>query len=64
MAQPYNPPHKVKTIEVPYRTMVLRAEPDFEALKRKEPFYEFSNGKRFNENTAKQGPYSTVPNER
>ena len=42
--------------------MVLRADPDFEAAKRKEPFYEFSGGRNFYENTSVQGPYSTVPN--
>lgn len=55
---PYNPPTKVKSIEFPYKVMVLRAEPAFEYLKRNEPFYEFSNGRRFNENTAVQGAYS------
>lgn len=55
---PYNPPTKVRTLDVPYRVLVLRADPAFEHAKRKEPFYEFSNGRCFNENTAVQGPYS------
>jgi hypothetical protein len=55
---PYKPPTKVKTLEIPYKVLVLRADPSFEASKRAEPFYEFSSGRRFNENTAIQGPYS------
>lgn len=53
---------KVRTTEIPYKVLVLRADPDFEASRAKEPFYEFSNGRTFKENTAQQGPYSTVPN--
>lgn len=64
MAVPYNPPHQVRTKETPFKVIVLRADPNFEAAKRKEPFYNFSNGRRFDENTAQQGPYSTVPNTR
>lgn len=55
---PYKPPTKVQTLEIPYRVLVLRADPSFEYAKRHEPFYEFSNGRRFDENTAVQGPYS------
>jgi hypothetical protein len=58
----YNPPTKVRTMQTPFKVIVLRADPNFEASKRKEPFYQFSNGRRFDENTALQGPYSTVPN--
>jgi hypothetical protein len=58
---PYNPPHKVKTLEIPYLVMVLRHDPEFYKGKTKEPFYEFT-GRRFDENTANQGPYSDVPN--
>lgn len=59
---PYNPPTKVRTTQVPYKVVVLRADPDFEHHRTKEPFYIFSNGRRFDENTANQGAYSTVPN--
>ena len=58
----YSPPIKVKTLEIPYRVLVLRNDPDFEIAKRKEPFYEFSKGRVFLEDTARQGAYSTVPN--
>jgi hypothetical protein len=54
----------VRTTEVPYKVSVIRADPGFEAAKTKEPFYRFSNGREFNENTANQGAYSTVPNVR
>lgn len=64
MSNRYNPPTKVRTLQIPYKALVLKADPDFEQAKRKEPFYEFSGGRRFDENTAVQGPYSTVPNER
>lgn len=62
MAAPYTPPVRVRTVQTPFKVVVLRADPNFEASKRKEPFYQFSNGRRFDENTANQGPYSTVPN--
>lgn len=58
----YRPPVQVRTVQMPYRALVLRADPDFERSKRKEPFYQFSNGRRFDEDTSRQGPYSTVPN--
>lgn len=59
--------NKVRTLEIPFKSMVLRADPNFEASKRREPFYQFeANGSRrdFYEDTARQGPYSTVPNKR
>jgi hypothetical protein len=55
-------PRKVKTLQIPYRALVIRADPDFESAKRKEPFYQFSNGRRFDEDTSRQGPYSDEPN--
>lgn len=64
MTAPYKPPTKVTTVSIPFKTLVLRADPDFEAGKRKETFYQFSNGRTFRENPALQGPYSDVPNER
>lgn len=54
---------KVRTLEIPYKSLVLRHDPDFEASKRREPFYEFT-GRTFREDTSRQGPYSTVPNDR
>ena len=55
----YSPPTKVRTVQTPFKVFVLRADPNFEAAKRKEPFYQFSNGRRFDENTAQQGAYSS-----
>ncbi len=55
---PYNPPTKVRSLTVPFKTLVVRADPDFEQAKRREVFYEFSNGRMFRENNAVQGPYA------
>lgn len=57
---PFVPP-KVKTLEIPYKVLVLRADPDFEVMRRKDPFYEFT-GRTFSANTANQGASSDVPN--
>ena len=54
----YKPPTKVKTISIPLKVLVVRADPDFERETRWEPFYEFSNGRVFIERNDKQGPYS------
>lgn len=54
---------KVKTLETPWKTLVLRHDPDFEAAKIKEPFYEFTR-RTFRGDNRKQGPYSNVPNNR
>jgi hypothetical protein len=60
MSVPYNPPHQVRSITIPFKVLVVRADPDFEQQKRREVFYEFSNGRRFIENNAVQGPYLNV----
>ncbi len=54
---------KVRNIETPYKAIVLRHDPDFEAAKRKEPLYEFS-GRTFRGDNSRLGPYSTVPSKR
>jgi hypothetical protein len=56
-------PNRVRNLEIPYKALVLRADPAFEQQKRLDPFYEFT-GRTFREDTSKQGPYSTVPNKR
>jgi hypothetical protein len=61
MTQP--PIIKVKTIQIPFKVLVVRADPGYEAGKRKEPFYKFSNGREFNGNTAKHGAYSDAPHD-
>lgn len=55
--------NKVRNLETPYKVLLLRADPMFEQAKRRDPFYEFT-GRTFREDTAKQGPYSNVPNKR
>lgn len=54
---------KVTTTETPFKVSVIRADPNFEASKRKVIAYEFPR-RVFTEDTSKQGAYSTVPNER
>lgn len=56
---PYKPPTKVRSLTVPFKTLVVRADPDFEQAKRREVFYEFSNGRTFRANNATQGPYAS-----
>lgn len=60
MAKKWFPP---TTVERPFKQMVLRADPAFEAEKRKEPFYLFSRGRWFFEDTDTQGPYSNKPHD-
>jgi hypothetical protein len=54
---------KVTTTEIPLKVLVVRADPNFEANKRKVISYEFPR-RVFTEDTSRQGAYSTVPNER
>lgn len=57
MAKKPDGPHKVTTLEIPYRSLVLRADPDFTRETHNEPFYEFT-GRVFREDNYKQGPYA------
>lgn len=54
---------RVKTLSIPWRVMVSRADPGIEAAKRNEPFYEFSRGRRFGGDTSKHGAYSDAPHD-
>lgn len=54
----YRPPTKVTTISIPFKTLVVRADPDFERASHREPFYEFSSGRKFIEDNSRQGPYA------
>lgn len=56
MISPFRPPRGV-TVEVPYRSLVLRADPDFEYKNRHQLFYEFSNGREFREDENQHGAY-------
>lgn len=53
----YNPPTKGTTVSVPFLTIVLRADPDFQRAKRREPYYVFANGRVFRGDNATDGPY-------
>lgn len=53
---PFKPPRGI-TVEVPYRSIVLRADPDFEYKNRHQLFYEFSNGREFREDENQHGAY-------
>lgn len=53
---PYSKP---RSLDIPWKALVLRADPNFEAEKRNETFYLFSNGRRFSGNPAKHGAYSS-----
>jgi hypothetical protein len=55
MAQ--TPTTKVVTRITPFKSFVLKADPDFEAAKRNEPFYEFT-GHTFTGDNSKKGPYA------
>lgn len=46
-----------KSVERTWKSVVVAADPDFEAQKRREPEYEFSNGKVFTANRANRHPY-------
>lgn len=48
---------KVVTRITPFKSFVLQADPDFEAAKRNEPFYEFTN-RVFTGDNSKKGPYA------
>lgn len=58
----YNPPHRVRNLEIPLRAAVLQRDPEHEIAKRREVFYEFSNGRKFRGDNRLLGPYSDEPN--
>jgi hypothetical protein len=57
-ADDLNPRAGKRTIEIPFRWLVRRADPDFDKDRRSEPEYEFGGGRRrFSANRAKRGAY-------
>lgn len=54
---------RVRTLSTPWKVILMRADPNFEAERRKDPFYRFSNGRRFDEDTSKHGAYSDAPHD-
>lgn len=51
-----NPP-KPRMLEIPWKVMVVRADPEFEIKRRREVFYEFT-GRKFYGNNDTAGPYA------
>lgn len=47
-----------KSVERTWKSIVVEIDPDFEAEKKKELEYEFSNGKKFSGNPLKRGAYA------
>lgn len=48
----------VRTLTVPYRVLVQRADPRWEQDKRNEIQYEFSNGRQFRADPTRTGAYA------
>lgn len=46
-----------KSVDRTWKSKVIAADPDFEAEKRKDVEYEFSNDRKFTGNPAQRGPY-------
>lgn len=47
---------KVRSLDLPYKVQILRADPDFEREKRKQPEYEF-RGRSFTADPSHRGAY-------
>ena len=47
-----------RSVERTWKEIVVAADPDFEAEKKKDTEYEFSNGRKFTGNVAKRGAYA------
>jgi O-glycosyl hydrolase len=62
MTTRYRPPTRVRNVNIPIKALTLQADPDYEAAKRKEIFYEFSNGRKFTGDNRLRGPYSDAGN--
>ncbi len=46
-------------ITIPFKTLIIKADPDYEKDKRDEVEYEFSNGRIFKSvNSNRRGPYN------
>lgn len=53
---PY-PYSKPITVEIPFLTVVQRADPDFRRAQKFEPYYVFANGRLFTGDNATTGAY-------
>lgn len=47
-----------KSVDRTWKSVVVKADPDFEREKRNELEYKFSNGREFRGNVAKRGQYA------
>lgn len=54
---PIDKARPVRTLQTPYKVMVLRAEPEYEVMKRKQVAYEFAK-RTFTENPSRSGAYA------
>jgi hypothetical protein len=48
-----------KSVDVTWKSLVVKADPDFEAEKRRVTEYEMSNGRTFKANPTHRHPYNT-----
>lgn len=53
----YNPPTKVHSIDLQWKSLVVRADPEFELRKRREVTYEFTR-RTFIGDNSKSGAYA------
>lgn len=51
------PVPRIRSIEIPFKVLVVRADPDFERARRNEIFYEFT-GRTFRGDNSKAGAYA------
>lgn len=51
----YYPP---RTLNIQFKSLVLKADPDWQRAKTRETEYEFSNGRVFEANPDRRGPYA------
>lgn len=52
---PYFPP---RSLTIPFKTLIQRADPDYDREKRDVVEYQFSNGRVFKHNPSTRGPYA------
>lgn len=52
------PTTRTKSVSRTWKSLVLKVDPDFEAAKRNELEYEFSNKREFRANPAERGAYA------
>ena len=58
---PDDKPSNYGSLETPWLSLVLRADPTFLQDRRNELEYEFSNGRKFRANPNERGAYAPTP---